>query len=277
MAYAGGVRPAGYAVAALAVAGLSCRVSLFTEGTHYRCDDGACPPGQTCGPDRFCYAEILDAPVTVDGPVADAPASDASTVVDGPPGPDAPAPDARPADAPPVDAPPPDGPTLDAPWPANIALNAGMENGMADWTPYLATGASVTSGQRSGARAYKICKTATGATSDYSVYEDVINTTSSGTISAGDHYVARLWVRATGVEPAPPSLRLTLRERGGAAALLDHDGPTLSPVPTTWTELTAEGTIAQADRVYLVLIGLAVDAPDGSCFLIDDAYVGLWP
>lgn len=85
-------RCGGLAFAAAVVAVVGCRLEVSYDGTSYRCDDGVCPPGQTC-----VAGECVEETSQIAPPDASVDASP-------------PHPDAAPVDsAPPIDAMPCEG------------------------------------------------------------------------------------------------------------------------------------------------------------------------
>jgi len=155
----------------------------------------------------------------------------------------------------------------------NLLGNGTLEVGQDPWTPFAGTFRGTTNMPHSGLRAAVICKTATGTPELFTIYQDAIKATP---IAVGTRFRGSIFVRASFMsgESPPPSLKLVLRERGGAQPQRDHSGPVVMPITTTWAELTIEATIADPGRTDLHFIVWPGVALDGVCFAIDDG--NLW-
>jgi hypothetical protein len=176
-----------------------------------------------------------------------------------------------------IDASPlePDGAPADAAWPPNLLADPGFESSDDDWIPYLGSTTRTSTNPHSGAHALFVCKDPTGDAGFVSVYRDVFNM-QPDQVPVGAHFRAYAWVRASpnSGNVAPTFLSPVLRERGGPSPFFNHFGPDLSPVTGAWTLVTADGVITDGDRTGLSFLLEAGDELDGTCFAIDDAYVG---
>jgi len=173
-------------------------------------------------------------------------------------------------------APPGDGgDEADAAWPPNLLLDPGFEAGDDRWEPYLGSATRTTTGPHGGQKALFICKDPTGDAGLVSVYRDVYSD-ALAQLPPGAHFRSYAWVRAspTASNPAPSSLALVIRERGGPSPFFNHTGEELAPVTSTWTRITADGVITDGDRTALSIIIEAGNEVDGTCFAIDDTYIG---
>lgn len=156
--------------------------------------------------------------------------------------------------------------TPDAAVGANLVANPGMEEGIDPWTPFNSTLAE-SAEEHSGMQSLQVCNGSTGA---FTVYQDVVKSPGEE-IVPGTGYTASVWVRAgEGAEP-PATMKLTIRESGGASVRADHDGPEVGGVTGAWVQLQASGTIQESDRDNVILIVWAVEAADSACFATDDA------
>ena len=147
----------------------------------------------------------------------------------------------------------------------NLVTNPGMEDGIEPWTPYNATLDSIDV-RHGGIQGLRVSTESSG---DVTVYQDVIKTPLE--IPQGQHYLASIWVRAVEGRTPPVSMKLTIRESGGAVEKADHDGPEVAGPGTDWVLLQASASIDQPDRdnVILIVWGLESAAPAG--FAADDA------
>lgn len=158
-----------------------------------------------------------------------------------------------------------DGSAPDAADEANLVDNPGMEDGIEGWFSYNSTH-TVDGDPHGGTSAMLVCA---DADPDFSLYQDIIDPPEP--VPQGQAYQAAVWVRAEPDAPAPGSVKLTIRERGGATDLLDHDGTPIALVGTDWMQLQAEGMIQEADRTTLILVVWGLAASAGDCFAVDDA------
>ncbi|HEY8146444.1 MAG TPA: carbohydrate binding domain-containing protein [Kofleriaceae bacterium] len=156
--------------------------------------------------------------------------------------------------------------TTDAAVGGNLVANPGMENGIDPWTPFNATLAESSEGH-SGMQSLLVCNETSGA---FTVYQDVIKAPGEE-ITAGTAYTASAWLRRDGGAEPPVTVKLSIRESGGAAPRADHDGAEVGGVTDAWIQLQASGTIQESDRDNVILIVWAVESPDGACFATDDA------
>jgi hypothetical protein len=195
------------------------------------CPTGECPSGQDCV-DGVCTTGAAERP---DGGRAG---------------------DGAPADGALADARPPG---------VNLVANPGMEEGTDPWTPYNA-GLSESPDAHGGQRSLLVCNA--DVSGDFTVYQDVLKAPGEP-IPAGESYGASVWVRSAGA--APGKMKLTIRESGGAAARVDHDGPVVDGISMDWKELEASGTVQEADRENLILIIWGLESQTGDCFAADDA------
>ncbi len=202
-------------------------------GAGLLCPTGECPPGQICE-SGVC---------TIGGGAADA-----ADMSDGARGGDA-------ADD-----------ILDAGLSPNLVDNPGMEEGISPWTPFNAVLAESIDahGGQSGLR---VCAETSG---DFTVYEDVLKAPDEQ-IPQGQAYVAEVWVRASIAGPAPPEMKLTIRESGGAMGRGDHDGAIVGGPGDQWVKLQAAGTVQESDRDNLILIVWGLGGLETACFAVDDA------
>jgi len=200
-------------------------------GTGFLCPTGECPPGQVCE-QGVC---------TLGGAQPDAAdIGDAADIRDA-------------ADM------------ADAALSPNLVDNPGMEDGIEPWTAFnslLATNA----GGHSGVAELQVCA---GATGDFTVYQDVLKAPVEQ-IPKGQAFAASAWVRASGAAPTPPSMKLTIRETGGAAERADHDGPEVLAIGDAWVQLQAAGTVQESDRENLIVIVWGLGGGDTTCFAVDD-------
>lgn len=200
-------------------------------GTGFLCPTGECPPGQVCQ-QGVC---------TLGGASPDAAdIGDAADIRDG-------------ADM------------ADAALAPNLVDNPGMEDGIEPWTAFNAL-LDQSAGGHSGETELKVCA---GATGDFTVYQDVLKAPGE-LIPKGQGYVASAWVRASGSAPSPPSMKLTIRESGGAAERADHDGAEVPGIGDTWVELQAAGTVQESDRENLIVIVWGLGGGETACFAVDD-------
>jgi hypothetical protein len=168
-----------------------------------------------------------------------------------------------------------DGAPGDAAWPPNLLADPGFENGDDGWIGFLATTSITTSKPHTGTHALRVCKDDVGHGSFFSLYRDVFNQQPLE-VPIGARFRAQAWVRAsTGPNDiAPTFVSPVLRERGGPTPFVNHEGPLLDQVTGDWTLVTAEAVITGVARNGLSFI-LETDVElDGTCFAIDDAYVG---
>lgn len=170
--------------------------------------------------------------------------------------PDASAQDAgEPADAGANDA----GPDL------NLIENPGMEDGVEGWTSYNGTHVP-TGGPHGGDKALLVCA---DTEPDFTIYQDILGP--SDTVLEGAVYSARIWVRAEGDAPQPGSVMMSIRERGGAQALLDHNSVDVPLAGSQWIQLEVTGTVQEPDRTNVIFIVWGLSASAGDCFAVDDA------
>lgn len=170
------------------------------------------------------------------------------------------------ADAAPADAgEPADGNAYDAGNDGNLIENPGMEDGTAPWTSY--NGVHVTTGEpHSGVNSLLVCA---DTAPDFTIYQDILGP--SDEVTEGTVYSARVWVRAEGDLPQPGSVMMSIRERGGAQELLDHDSIDVPLAGSRWIQLEVTGTIQEPDRTNLIFIVWGLSATAGDCFAVDDA------
>lgn len=203
------------------------------QGDGLLCPTGECPAGQVCR-GGVCAIDL--------GAADGAPVVDAGDRTDGAAGPDA-----------------GNGP--------NLVDNPGMEDGTSPWTPFQAR-LEETGEPHGGEDALLVCNQ--GADGVFTVYQDVVKAPAEP-ILAGASYRASVWVRAAAGGPAPGSMKLTIRESGGAIERTDHDGAVAIAVGSPWMQLQATGTIEQADRENVIFIVWGLQSDDTACFAIDDA------
>lgn len=235
-----------FLLATLALAACSVRAD-WSQG--FRCEDGVCPAGEMCI-DGFCRIDAFDAPA----PDAPAGAPDATVI------PDAPPPDAGPPDA--------------TPLPPNLLQNGDLELGLAHWYEYQSIASVSTNTPHGGLQSIKFCKDATAPTDYMSGFTHAVT---DGLVPQGARYVASVWVRASFLpeDLPPPILYATLREEGGASPYRDENSVAVTTLTTEWIQLDVELTVLEADRSYVTLIvwPSSNTVPDGTCYVVDDAYV----
>lgn len=156
--------------------------------------------------------------------------------------------------------------TPDAAVGVNLVVNPGMEDGTDPWTPFNSTLAE-SGDEHTGLHSLLVCN---GSTGDFTVYQDVVKAPAQAIVE-GTSYAASAWVRAVTAGPAPGTMKLTVRESGGAAPRADHDGPAVADIGDGWIQLQAAGTIQESDRENVILIVWALEAGDTACFATDDA------
>jgi hypothetical protein len=200
-------------------------------GTGYLCPTGECPEGQVCQDGVCTLGARGDAAVDPDGVRADA--ADVSDAAVAP----------------------------------NLIDNPGMEDGTEPWTPYNSV-LSEHLDPHGGTKALLVCNT--GATGDFTVYQDVLKVPGD-LIPKGQPYAASIWVTSATGSATPGKMMLTIRESGGAAARVDHDGPLVAGPGDAWIQLQASGTVQEPDRDNLIFIVWGLESVAGFCFAADDA------
>lgn len=222
--------------------GCSLRSELPQE---VRCSDGQCPPGLVCREGTCGEPDPPDPP-------------DAAVVVDL---------DAAPIETT-VDAAVPDAGPIE-----NLVDNPDFEPGVSPWNSYNGVLYHNSNEPHAGQWGLKSCKVDVGADDVLTAWTDLPRADPS----QGSTYQASIWIRASfdPMDLTPPGVYLSLREWGGASPYRDSVGPTYMPLTTEWAQLTAEITVEEADREMIILIvWTATDVPDGTCFIVDDAFVG---
>jgi hypothetical protein len=238
----------GLAVLSLLLCG--CHLDVDYTGTAYLCSAAAdCPGGMRC------VAEVCRPEGSPGGPDAAPGSGDV---------------DADDSDGAPV----PDATAADAAGPPNLVSDPGFEASEDGWIGYLATTSLTSTDPHSGAHALRICKDATGHRSFFSVYRDLV-VDDAAQVPQGAHYRAEAWIRpsASPSDVAPSFVAPSLRERGGSQPFVNHYGPDLVPVTSTWTLVTVDAIISDADRTGLSLILETGSEADGTCFHVDDVEV----
>lgn len=147
----------------------------------------------------------------------------------------------------------------------NLLANGGFEAGTVGWTaPYGSI--EWHQGGHDSARAAALCKADTGGPSLDTISDD------PDAVSAppvGARYRLQAWAMAEEPEPAQ-NLRPRLRERdaaGGEITIHQNGGVTLTG---EWQEISLDAEVVGPDTASLEVYFSAVDAADGTCFLIDD-------
>ncbi|MDB4935498.1 MAG: hypothetical protein JWP87_2470 [Labilithrix sp.] len=137
----------------------------------------------------------------------------------------------------------------------------------APWNSYQGTiGPSTTA--HTGTRSCRAC--AKPSTTDIFSADD---TGAPGPAIVGATYRAEGWVRTSPGDPAPPFVRLVLRNfkyQGNTFVDLESgDSPKL-PIDATWMKFEVVLTVTKAGTLNVYLPG---DAATGACFLLDDVVV----
>jgi hypothetical protein len=153
----------------------------------------------------------------------------------------------------------------------NLLADPGFENGGDAWTPYDAQLSTFPVLPKAGLKSLAVCKLDTGGSSDFSTYVDLYND-APAELAPGTAFVVRVWVRgAPALGGLPGDVQLVLRERGGVSAKRDHV-TTLAGVTTAWQLVELEAAITDGGRTGLSVIVQALGEPDGTCFLLDEAF-----
>lgn len=91
----------------------------------------------------------------------------------------------------------------------------------------------------------------------------------------GQRYVGEAWVRAPAEGPAAPSVIVTLRlEDSTNSELVGRGSPEIS-IDATWRKVTVDFTPSQSAPILNMYV--ASTAPNGACFLIDQASIRTLP
>lgn len=148
----------------------------------------------------------------------------------------------------------------------NLVVNGDFEAGTTGWTAPDSGEIIWEVGGHGSDRAVRVCKSDTGGPS-LSVLSDDPSTVTDPALGATYHLEA--WARAD-AEDAPQNLRPRLRERdasGNEVFNNQNTGISLSP---DWQLLSLDGTIMEAGSSALEVYFSSIDAPDGTCFVMDD-------
>jgi hypothetical protein len=170
-----------------------------------------------------------------------------------------------------ADAAPPDATPVE-----NFVDNPDFEGGTAPWNAYNGELYQNMNEPHTGLLGMKACKVAIGVDDVLTAWTDLPRASPA----QGMTYQASIWIRGSfsAMDLTPPGVHLGLREWGGASEYRDSIGPTLMPLTTEWTQLTAEITVEQPDRTMIILIvWTATDVADDTCFIVDDAIVQVAP